>query len=1320
MFLRITRWQLILSVAFILAMGACGSAGGCSACSTVAPLPGGALPVSQTVEGGAQIRVTRQGFSKVLGIVEPLLRQQLDDSAGFCVPEGSIGTPTGGFLQTGAAYCSGHPSSTCSPGCLVQLGLNDGGLTLTTKDPQTLNLALSTHLSTSLHVDGQVVGFGFSCTLGVTSNSATANVDVALGIDQPTGELTISVAKVNSVDLGLDFSGCGPISSIANLATAIDGSFFDNLLLPNLDTLIQSFLPKDLGLVGQLDVGNLLAGLSPSTSATMEARITPGGYVHLGGGGLSLGVITGLNADRDISTRSPALASEPALCVPALAAPRLGDPPTSLLPTPRSTFELDAANAFDGVPTDPATDLAMGLSQTTLALAGHHLVTSGALCLQIGTSFIQQLNVATIGLLVPSLGQLASAQGNDPMLLVTRPQRALTFAIGDNTVASPAVTVGIEHLEVDFYAFLFERYVRAFTLDLTLNVGVNVELAQVPGAQATITPTLVGITPASISLKALNTELIKETPAHLEAVLPSVFSLVLPMLGDLPDIAVPSFAGFTLDNPTIQHVTTSQDDFLALYASLTPSSQLQLPAARQVRASAIAALGSPSTGRVRLTGVTTPAPAEVRGALLHEAGGALPRVAFDADGVDGSGRELEWAYQLDHGMWRPWRSGPLVIEDAAFAWQGKYTIGVKSRIKGDYHTVSATLQFPVIIDSVAPKVAVDQARWNGDRYEVPAFDIVSGQRLQYAFGAPDRAAPASAWADGGTIELLRDAAHGYAGRDGSLAVYVKDEAGNTARAVIAPFEGQARDSGGCNATSAPGAGGVLLLGIAGALVIGRRRMRGAAARRALAAGAWAGGVIALVLQVGCGHSKQNPEGPPDAPPPVACETKDTCSAADCARGQLPFCVEHSCVCSADVPLGRLGTYSDVAVGPDGAIWVSAYAEAHGDLVVAKVSDGRIPDEAWEWVDGVPAGPVAIPDSKIRGGIDEAGPDVGMYTSIAVGSDGTPVVSYFDRDTGSLKLAHKINGAWQITVVEAGSGQLTSEGDALIGMYSSLTLRGDDGRPGIAYLAHVKTATGIEAQVRFASAQSAQPATAGDWQTWVVDRAALPAADPANPAGFPLPDGLGLFIDSARMANQAPVVAYYDRATGELKLSKFDVQAGQFAAARVLDGAGAVDAGWSPSVAVDTSGVVHVAYAGATSHDLRYVSDAAGASPQVIDSGYRIVGTTTDGLPKPEFHFVGTDASLVLPPGGAPQVVYQDATTQELLLAQQNADGSWSHRSIAGATDPWPGGYGFFAAGALGKDQLVMSTWVINPPAASVLDSNWVEVFSVPLDPGAVQ
>jgi hypothetical protein len=1312
----------VIGLLFILGMGACGNFGGCGACGAAGPLPppGNAphvkgMPANQTVEGGAQIRVTPQGFSKMTSILPALFNQQF--AGGFCVPRGQVGSL--GFLGTGAEYCHTNANG-CNPGCKVNVSVNPG-LTVQVTGENLLKVRISTTVSSQLRVRGQLLGVSLgSCTLNVQSNNLNGDFDIALGVRPSDGELTINLQRINSFQLNLDFSGCGIFSDIADLAgSVIDsfvGQFLIQLLTPAINDILQGFLPNPLGIAGMMDVGQLLAQVSPGTDALMEARIVPGGYARLRNNGMSLGVITGLNADEDPSTRNVGLTSEPHLCVPPLPPPNFGAPPANLPITARSTHALGVAAEFDGAPEPAGADLAMGISETTLDLAGHHAVTSGMMCLGVGTSFIQQLNVGTIGILVPSLSELQTDNGNDPLLMVTRPTRALDFTIGNNTSISPALTIGISHLEVDFYAFLYERYTRAFTIDLSMNIGVNLEFEQTPGQPVKIKPMLVGISASEVQLKVLNSQFVRETPQTLETVLPTVFDLVTPLLGDLPAIDMPTFAGFSLENLSIRRVVTAQDEFLALHATLGASAQLRALAEHdRFAAEAVRDLDAQIPGtqpqtqaRARLVRVHTPAPAEVRSALANQ-GGALPEVVFEVDRFDSLGRELEWTYNLNDGMFRAYTTAsPLVIRDRAFAWQGKYKIGIASRVKGDYRTGSATTYHDVVIDSVGPRLVT--AEWKDDRYAVTLFDIVSGNALHHALGKPGGEGPESEWFVGGFAELTREQLAPYA-VGGEVALYAKDEVGNVSVFLVAPFHGQPGEGGGCDcSTGGPTPGGVVIALLVAALLIGgggrRRPALGLALRRVVRAvvrtraatglAVWVGLSVTLSLVPGCDCGNNAGK---------ACETESDCGDDFCRPGQIAFCIDGLCECSDDILIGQLGPYSDVAVGSDGATWVSAYHQRYGDLVVARVEGGagRIPDEAWEWVDGVPEGPVIVPHSKYRRGIAAKGEDVGMYTSIAVAPDGTPMVTYFDRDSGSLKFAARVGGVWQSHTIEAGSGTL-GEAGALIGMYTSLSLRTDDGRPGVAYLAHVADTTmGRRAEVRFAASQAAVPTSAADWMTWVVDAAPLPAEGGI----YPLPEGLGLFVDLARMPDQAPVVVYYDRTAGELKLAKFSTQTGQFAAPRVLDGAGNVDAGWSPSVAVDPSGVVHVAYVDASRDDLVYITDAPGAVREIVDDGRRIVGTTEDGLPKPEFHFVGDDASLVLANAGvSPIIVYQDATTQELLLATRNSDGSWPRVSLAGATDPWTGGYGFFIANTIDRNEVVISTWVIDQPNRD----NWVEVL----------
>jgi len=1338
--MRDRRINIVLSVAFIFAMGACGGlGGGCGACSSVQPLPEGKLPADQTVEGGAQIRVTQAGFKKLTDMLPGLVNNSLQN--GICIGGGQQDVSIAGFSLAAAHYCKQNSGPGCTNGCKINVAMNPppAGLGVQVTNQNTLRLNLSTSINTSIHLDFTValIGNVGSCDLGISSNNLNGSFDIAFGIKPADGELDIRLASINSFTTNLSFTGCGILSSFGNLAAALIDAIpnaLKNLLTPLINPLIQNFLPNPLGIKGMMDVGNLLEGISPGTEGFLEARIVPGGYVRLDGAkrALSLGVITGMNADEDPTTRTGErpdmipLASEPALCVPPMAPPKFGAPPANLPITSRSTFGLMAAGEFDGNP-EPMADLAMGMSETMLDLAGHHLVTSGGMCLGVGTSLINQLNVGTISLLVPSLGDHTTDGGKDPLLLVTRPQKPLDFTIGDNTASSPALNIGIQNLEVDFYAFLYERYVRAFTLDLTMNVGLNLEFEQMPGMPAKIKPSLVGISAQTVQLKAFNNEFVKESAQHLQMVLPSVFNLITPLLGNIPAIDVPSFAGLSLNNLSIQHVTTTQDDFLALYATLGPSmlarnlAQTDAVARQSVMAmeQQVGPAPARSTGVARFIRATTPEPEKVRAHLLNKKGGDMPEVVFEVETHDRFGRELEWHYNLNGGLWHPYTrvpGGSFVIRDPAFAWQGKYTVGLQSRVVGNYRTASDETQTPVLIDSVGPKVLTDRIDWKGEDLVLPLWDIVSEKKLTYALGRPGEEGPRTEWVAGGTVTLSREELAELSVNN-ELVVYAQDEAGNRTIALVNPFHGQSGASGcACQSSGGPSAGGIALTLFVGLLVFGRRRTREGTmvrlrrwslTRSGRAVGQlalWVGISVAVSLAPGC--SCGNPSS-------KACETAADCGPDFCGPGELPYCIDNECLCSDDIPAGKVGPYSDIAAGKDGSLWVSAYAMTHGDLVVARVDPGRVPVESWEWVDGVPSGPVTVPDSKIRGGIDAAGADVGMYTSIAVNANGEPAVSYFDRDTGSLKFAQKIGGAWQIHTVQTGTGMTLGESGELIGMYTSLTLRTDDGRPGIAYLAHLSDPQmGARAEVRYASAQSANPTGPGDWQIWTVDTAPLPPVDPQNPEVYPLPNGLGLFVDSARLMNQAPVVVYYDRANGDLKLSRFNTQTGQFGAPKLLDGSGNIDAGWSPSIAVDANNVVHVAYVGSSKDDLKYVTDATGAMPEVVDDGYRIVGQTVDGLPKPEFHFVGDDASLILANGNFPMIAYQDATTQELLLATKQQNGQWTHINIAGAQEPYAGAYGFFAAGDQRPGEMVMSTWVIDTHEDPFND-NWVEVFARP-------
>lgn len=1315
-------WNLFLSLGFVFALGCDGGLGGCG-CGEE-PLPSwDYVPVDQQVEGGGQVRVTPNGFNKLTALIPPIIN---DAVSGLCLDRGS----TGYTLGTGADWCDTN-QGTCTDGCAININLESIDMTVPSNDRLNTRVQISAGLS--IPVDYRIIGIGGSCTIDAAVESAVFDVDLNFGIDPVDGELTLGLSEIQQLTLNPSIDGCGLIGDIVDTVLGIIDDFLNSfifdllkpILTPLLNDLIQGLLPDPLGLNNKIDGGALVSGISPGTNATIEFRGVPGGYVELKGGGMSLGLITGVNADEDEATRTPDLDSEPALCVPPLPAIDFAAAPHNLPVHPsRGTHSLAVAGEFNGTP-DPAAELAIGLSETTLDLFGHHAVTSGLMCLGIGTSLVEQLNLGLIGILVPSLAELGSEDGSDPLLLVLRPQKALDFRIGEGTEEDPSLTITIDNLELDFYAFLFERYTRGFTISISMEVGVNLEFTTDMNGQPAIMPILTGLETDAIELTVLNNEFLREDSATLEQVLPSIFDLAIPLITDgLGAISLPDFAGFSLTNLSVNKVTTSEDEFLAIFANLgqvTSPMMLELAARFPSLGAQLAeweAQQGPMPARVTtqasLQDLYAPRADLTRAFLAGKPEGELPAITLAVPERDDAGRPLEYSWSIRRGIARKFRApvdGQLVIRDRAFAIQGEHEITVTSRVVGDYRTHDTDgVEIAVVIDSVGPRVFTDRISTESGRLVVPAHDLISPvHTLTYAFSGADDLAPTTAFL---AAPITQEQAVAMAGPSKMLKVWVRDERGNMTGATFDPtinFHGAAGEGCDCSHGGMDDASAGGLAVIAGLtflmLVMSRRRRLAvrAAARRAVRWMPYVGAVVLMSVVPACSCGS-DPGGD------LTCEIDEDCAAL-CPDDTIPICFDNQCVCAEDVPYGRMGQHSDLAVSSGGAAWVSGYNSSHGDLVVARWPEaGPIPNPEWQFVDGVPDGPVVLETSEIRGGIFEAGPDVGTFTSIAVQPGDAVAVTYFDVDNASLKYTHNTGGVWTSHTIESGNiGGDPELGFTTVGKYSSLTVRSDDGRPGVAYLAEVYDGAGnVTTELRYAASQTATPASAADWNVWVVDSVTVPAPTSEAPDILGIPLGVGLYVDSARRSDETPVLVYYDRISGDLKAALFDGVAGTFQTPIVLDSGDRdsvnTDVGWYPSVTIDDNDDLHVTYVSATNDDLYYVNTVDNL-PEIVDDGYRIVGQTEDGLPKPEFHFVGDDSSVTLT-GIGPVIAYQDATSHEILLASRNADGNWERESVAGSEDPFVGGYGFYTNSAMTGDNLVMSTWVVDQPANAV----WVEIF----------
>ncbi|HAA57425.1 MAG TPA: hypothetical protein DCE42_21855, partial [Myxococcales bacterium] len=454
--------------------------------------------------------------------------------------------------------------------------------------------------------------------------------------------------------------------------------------------------------------------------------------------------------------------------------------------------------------------------------------------------------------------------------------------------------------------------------------------------------------------------------------------------------------------------------------------------------------------------------------------------------------------------------------------------------------------------------------------------------------------------------------------------------------------------------------------------------------------------------------------PPGTDPPPA--DQFTTDPKSCEQTG-PKC---ECIKRKPLPVGEAGLDSEIALLSGKAV-VSAYNKTYGDLVVGfEQADGTV---KWEFVDGIPAGGkvVGAADGP-RGGIEDGGDDVGLYTSIAVANTNV-YVSYHDKTNGTLKFALRKGDAWTTHVVDK-----TGKG---VGRYTSLTMA--NGNPAIAYFV-VDDGSGNTA-LRVAVAKSAEPGAETDWTITTVTSAALPAckgacdaakkevcvqegtafsckvptakeadckptackdgeeacvsgkclkivADVANP---PLPKGIGLFPSVASNAAGALYITFYDNNKGDLKLARQPAAGGKFTVS-TLDSTG--DVGQFTSLALDAQERGHVAYVDIDNGDIKYVLfDKAGKvlATEVVDDGF--TNSATGG----EEHLLA-DCSIAVDSTGKPRIVYQDATVQSIKMAIQTNPKQWTKKKLAGAGGSEAGAFGFFADQVLNNNTSHISNY----------------------------
>lgn len=263
--------------------------------------------------------------------------------------------------------------------------------------------------------------------------------------------------------------------------------------------------------------------------------------------------------------------------------------------------------------------------------------------------------------------------------------------------------------------------------------------------------------------------------------------------------------------------------------------------------------------------------------------------------------------------------------------------------------------------------------------------------------------------------------------------------------------------------------------------------------------------------------------------------------AKCANAA---CTGSSTITTVDAnPIA--GLFSSITLGADG-IPVISYRAGNtgtpGRLNVAKCANASC------------TGSSTITSVAI--GVSASG--TGLFSSIALGADGLPVIGFWDQDANRVNVVKCANAA--CSVVASGSVVDINVGDHL-----SLAM-GLDGLPVLAYRDNVSTALKV--------AKCVNAACTGSSTLTIVDNAA----------------DVGYLTSIATGADGLPVISYFDITNKDIKVAKCtNAACTGTSTISLVDSAG--DVGWFTSMTMGADGLPVIAYHDITNGNLKVVKCA---------------------------------------------------------------------------------------------------------------------------------
>ncbi len=1300
---------------------------------------GPAFPENSRIESAIQARLTGAGFEFLSQNLKPLVQSFLaDDSLSICV-DGATGTLIGERISY--SYCTQSTCSSGETGCPLAVSFKSFELS-----PIEPNIIRATVVLDMISASFDVTATSYlNCNIDIDSPSDgfPIQLDITLEPSPITGDLTFTIGDpvldLSALSVSLQNNGGGASAICDILDTVFSVDSIRSMIVGALQSRVESLamtavtaylknstcrsctedadcpvdgaacedgvcmmldecLPAILGVEGELDLGQLTASMpSLGLNTKLQYLVNPGSYSDVENGGLSLGVISGFTAPYNH-------------CVPQRLQPEIT--------VPERTLALRGSRT----PANANYEVGVGITNDLIAQALWSAFNGGALCLNLSTELSSQLSTSILGLIVPGLSKLT--RGTAPVLLQLSPQEVPTVEFGTNrfstnasgahSLEDPLLTLRIPDLWIDANVFIEGRWTRVFSLKALLELPVgfafdgNNGLIPLVGNLATLLQDVV----------VDDDEIIPNGAQNLANLLPTVLG---PLSGTISSmlaqtITLPSVMGFQLDLNDSQITSVDNGEVLAIFAKLAGEFD-----------------GSAIRTQASVKSIERP---ENAFSLEKSEGWKDTVVTIDVP-ADLNGEVLEHSYQVDNGGWRPFETGDtLKVTSPSLFWPGEHVIAVRSRLASDYRTldpnpVELSIEIPMPVRAnyrIPTEIAEAARRTPIERIAPELRPIVSSAHFEDAESDAAHIAAGSSASSCSSVNtqtgvgaillfllgifglLVRRSRSVFAILIALFAGFGCDDDESKTNSTPEPVEPDAalptptcketgcpsnelcRDNGECTPITCSDDLSICATGDCN--------------------GNWQCVDNSCICKPFCEKSCSSKQY--CCHQTGSCESIPTldCSGLTCDVGFKPTLVsagevsEESCslegaLCDCvpldPLDLGKLGRFSAMVTYADEAFF-SGYSETYGDLVVGRGTPGEL---SWMFVDGVPAGNVVGALNGPRGGVKEAGENVGKTTDIAVGGSGDLHVVYYDVTNDALKYARgerdlSSEFTWQtMTLVTGGQpGEL----------FSAISI-GNQG-PIIAYRSEndhgSRTLTLLQAN-------SFKPESAEDWTATVL------ASRVSENVTIGIPDGPGLYVDLIPSPSAAPVVVWYDRHGSEGSLHMLDVATNE---ETIVAGAGAevladepdevtssTNAGADVSVAIDEASEIHICYRDIETNSLRY-RNLSSHKEIVIDDGLRI----NEGDREYAVHQVGNDAHLLISDGNV-FVVYQDSTGHDVYLAQLSGD-SFSRKALLGREANYAGAYGFYLDASVVASTLWISNYVYH--SNEMPASEGLEIATFPL------